>query len=169
MIVTVSGIKRSGSTLQYNIVRLILIEMGYHVTICGDHFIDRPLRNNEVDLIKIHPFDRKLANAADHIFLTMRNKHEIRKSMCNFYGIMPTWDEIEDMQEHLNLWTKGNNAHLIHYDTFKDDKSLLIEFVKHVLGAKVDSKKILKQFNEISLPETGQDEETLFFHNHIGG
>lgn len=167
MIVSISGIERSGSTVCYNIVRLILLEMGFDVTLCGNRFINRPLGSNRVDLIKIHTYAPRVARAADFIFLTERDINEIKISMERFYGEKPTHEKVSNARAWLMAYKQLDNSYLIHYERFKNDKMVLIEWAANILNANVDPEKILRQFSAIGLPQNGKDDTTLFFHNHI--
>ena len=167
MIISISGIERSGSTVQYNVVRLILLEMGFTVNICGNKYINRPLGPGKVDLLKIHTYAPRVARAADYIFLTERNIADIKASMERFYGEKPSHHKISNARAWLMAYKQLDNSYLIPYDRFKDDKMVLIEWAKRILNADVDPQKILRQFNAIGLPDEGQDDNSLFFHNHI--
>ena len=77
-IILATGVRRTGSTWQYNVIRLALIEAGYEVygngeydcTIKADYYI-----------IHIHGYDDELRKKAWKIFTTVRDFEGIKKSL----------------------------------------------------------------------------------------
>ncbi|MCB0508971.1 MAG: hypothetical protein KDD21_11800 [Bacteroidetes bacterium] len=85
-----AGMIRSGSTLLYNILRIIL-QMKYNGNIsCG--WIDDydKLEKNRRYLIKTHSINRKLVFGAEHIFYTYRDIRECLLSFKIRFGTEPT-------------------------------------------------------------------------------
>ena len=79
MIVGVCGIKRSGSTAQYNMVRLILETIG-DINTTGDTFTFV----EGINLYKTHVFNKEVYNKSDYIFTTDRDRVEIMQSLERF-------------------------------------------------------------------------------------
>jgi len=167
MIVSISGIERSGSTVTYNIVRLILKEMGYTVIPQGNEYRGRQPNEGEAILYKIHTYSPRIAEEADHIFLTDRNIEDVKASMERFYGKKPSKEKVANAKAWLMGWNRCDHSYMIAYERFEADKLVLIRWVKDILDANVDEFTILRQFNSIGLPDEGQDEESLFYSNHI--
>jgi len=167
MIVSISGIERSGSTVTYNIVRLILEAMGYKVVPQGNEYRGRQPNEGEAILYKIHTYSPRIAAEADHIFLTDRNIEDVKASMERFYGKKPSKEKVANARAWLMGWNRCEESHMIAYERFENDKLVLIRWACDILGADIDAFEILRQFNSIGLPDEGQDSESLFFHNHI--
>lgn len=170
MIITISGIKRSGSTVQFNLVRLALEMAGYRVNICGHHYTPRDVPEGEVDLVKRHKFSEEIAEAADHIFLTDRKDEEIRASLTRFNGKAPYEGRIKDMRKHLDKWKEYSDRH--HWLPYEAWQKWPKDYAFKIIGAlnlydEVDRMELLEAFNEIEPPESGQDPTTLMFSNHI--
>jgi len=166
MIIAIAGIKRSGSTVQYNLVRIALEMAGYKVNICGHDYRPRIVPEGEVDLVKRHKFSEEIAEAADYIFLTDRKDSEIIESLTRFNGKEPQEGRIADMRKHLNMWMGYKPNHCFDYSLWQDNSFMYVEDIVNILCLPVDSNHVLKAFNEIEPPESGQDSKTLMFHNH---
>ena len=160
MIVVIAGIKRSGSTAQYNMVRLILEKHFEHVHVTG-----KPTDiQGDCTIVKLHTFDQKLFRASTHIFTTDRNRQEVRRSLRDFdRGEVKT---MKKMNEHLRKW-KTRSLHFS-YTTLTTDPRLCIQLIATKLKLKVDIDHILKEFEAIKPPtDKDYDERTMLFSNHI--
>src|SRR6056297_3031181 len=100
MLIVIAGIKRSGSTAQFNIVRIALETAGYTVNIQGQDY----KLNDNVNVVKIHPFRQRLAEEADYIFLTDRDDKEIEASLYRFNGDDVPDGKISKMRTYLDKW-----------------------------------------------------------------
>lgn len=168
MIITIAGIKRSGSTVQFNLVRIALQEAGYQVNVCGHDYVPRKVPKGEVDLVKRHKFSRPIAEAADHIFLTDRPDNEIMASLRRFNGRRPKAGRLVDMRKSLALWEQfTSRAYLFYYRDWEQAPMVWAQGVVGALRLDVDPDVLLLSFQQITPPEEGQDPETLLFHNHI--
>ena len=162
MLIVVAGIKRSGSTAQFNMVRIALETAGYKVNIHGQNY----KLTGGVDLVKIHPFDKELADNADYIFLTDRDNTGIKASLYRFNGAMPTDDRISRLRANLDMWKEYKHC-MCEFDLLKESP---LECVKKVTGAlpfDVDAKYVYEEFEKVKPPKSGHDRTTLLFHNHI--
>lgn len=172
MIIAIAGIKRSGSTVQFNLVRIALEMAGYKVNICGHNYTPRDVPEGEVDLVKRHKFSKEIAESADHIFLTDRKDEEIIASLTRFNGKEPYNGRVKDMRKHLNKWIEYTDTrHYFYYSEWvKDPLNYTIRLVG-ALGSHIrrhiKAEDVLEAFNEIEPPESGQDPVTLMFSNHI--
>lgn len=169
-VIVIAGIKRSGSTIQYNLVRLALEMAGYEVLIRGHSFdlseLDT-LTDKQVILCKRHPFHEEMAEKAGHIFLTDRKDEEIIASLTRFNGNEPYEGRIADMRKHLDKWKEYSTHSMFHYRGWKKYPSLYASAIINCLGVNIDRWELLEAFNELEPPESGQDPESLLFHNHI--
>lgn len=165
MIVVIAGIKRSGSTAQYNMVRLILEKHFDHVHVTG-----RPTDiQGECTIVKIHTFDTKLFRSAKHIFTTDRNRKEVRQSLQRFKrGDVKT---MKKMNEHLRKWrTQNGNRTTLHfsYTAIVNDPRLCIQLIATKMKLPVNVDQILEEFLAIKPPTDKEyDERTMMFNNHI--
>lgn len=169
MIVVIAGIKRSGSTVQYNLVRLALEQAGWTVHGQGQIYNPRTFKHGKVcDLVKIHPFRAKIAARADHIFLTNRNPQEIKESLDRFNDTDTPWERFFRLYKDLISWSlRTDTKHYFTYEQWMNNPDAFAERIVKVLGVKADPKKVLAEFNKISPPDNGQDPITLMYSNHI--
>lgn len=165
MVVVVAGIKRTGSTVQYNLVRLALEMSGHDVRA-------NPPRSQlgadgYTDVVKIHPFRKVVARKADHVFLTHRDPEEIMASLDRFSG-GGNWDRFHRFYRDFFQWAlRSDPDHYCEYEEWEEDPIIWTERVVGALGVDVEARDVLNAFNEIEPPESGQDPVTLLFHNHI--
>lgn len=157
MIVGVCGIKRSGSTAQYNMVRLILETQG-EVNTTGDSF----LFVEGVNLYKTHVFNRSVFDKSDYIFTTDRDRVEILKSLERFHtgDIKPMSRMVRDLEQ----WQR-KSFHQDFEDIVNNPKMCIKEIANH-LGIKVDVNDIFTKFKAIK-PEKEYNPKTMLFPNHI--
>lgn len=164
MTIIVAGIKRSGSTAQYNMIRLALNNAGidYELRQDGNGVID--FRRNS--LIKRHPYHKTLADLATHIFLTDRPDIGIYNSLWRFNQKEPVQNRIDRMRKDLDLW-RGHEHLEQHYNLIKLNPRKCIGQIIEYLGIEADGAQVYKEFINLKPPKEGQDPETLMFHNHI--
>lgn len=170
-LILISGIKRSASTAQYNLVRLALEMAGYDVRLKGHSFDLQELNtlsDNEVILCKRHPFHKPMAKAADHIFLTDRNDEDILKSLDRMWG-SGNPDRLERMRKHLKEWRKYTKEnHVSGYNEIVNETYNTARAIIGILGLNVNTDDLLKEFNKIEPPQSGGiDPVTRLFPNHI--
>lgn len=170
MLIVVSGIKRSGSTAQFNMIRLVLeTYFGKEfVYTTGDPKKALELNNSKkIVIIKYHPFDKRLFRAADFIFTTSRPIEEVKDSMLRFYGVnnMPKRG-LSVMQRHLASWQSASFN-----QTFSEICNLPINCIRNIvgyIGIEEDiTEEVYYSFSRIKPPESGYDKETFMFSNHI--
>lgn len=166
MIISVSGIKRSGSTVQFNLIRLALEMSGYEVNVCGHSYSVREPKKGSVDLVKRHKFRESIAESASHIFLTDRKDKDVVASAERFLERPVEYMELEAWRKNYRLW-KQYNAHEFHYNDWLEDRMIWVNGVIGALGVDVAPEELLTEFEKIKQPEKGQDKTTLLFHNHI--
>ena len=170
MLIVVAGIKRSGSTAQFNMVRLVLEEYfgKEYVLTTGNPKEAINLHNQgNIVICKYHPFDKSLFQNADFIFTTSRNMVQVKESMLRFYGVndMPKRG-ISVMRKHLRAWQEGSFN-----QTFEEIVNFPIACIQNItgfIGIKEDfGIEVFNNFKEIKPPESGYNKETFLFSNHI--
>jgi len=166
-LITISGVKRSFSTGQFNIVRISLERAGYKVNVLGPPYKLRDIPNKEIDLLKIHKYDEDIANRADKIFLTERNWLEVKNSMIRFYERDITDSDVEHEFLQLKKWKWHSKIPVFHFELWDDYPMIYIELVLKYLNINDSVGEIFREFNNLELPDEGKDEKTLLFHNHI--
>lgn len=160
MIVVIAGIKRSGSTAQFNMVRLILEKAFSEVHVTGN---PKDLKA-PCTIVKIHTFDKTLFEKADHVFTTSRDLVEIQESLSRFNR--PNSRNMRQMMNALKKWRK-KSLHM-HYKEITNSPLYCINRIAHTFDFKIDSSEILKEFEAIKPPtDKDYDARTMLFCNHI--
>lgn len=166
--IVIAGIKRSGSTVQYNLVRIALEHAGYTINIHGQSYNPRVTPSDEVDIVKLHPFREHIADHADHIFLTNRNPKSIKESLERFNNDSQSYDRFFRFYKDFIQWCLYTDpAHYQTYSKWVGDKVGFTEEIVDALELAVDPVEVLQEFEKIEPPESGQDPVTLMHHNHI--
>lgn len=154
-IIVIAGIKRSGSTWMFNVVRLMCDLMEWEVTI-----------------IKEHNWKPDLAKTANHVFTSRRIKKDIKKSLTKFYSSLPKDApakrgdyNVEQMLITLEEW----NVYSEYCMEFEDVGTLkALEHIGDALGFTGNTEKLLYHVNAIKPPtDKSYDPETYLFSNHI--
>lgn len=156
--IVIAGIKRSGSTAQYNMVRLLCEAVYREINVTGSPY---SLKRG-VNIVKKHEFDDYLFRTADIIFTTDRDDTEIEESLKRFEHVPDM--SMEQMRVDLDKW-KIRSFHQ-HYELIKNDPSKAIQQIAKQLNLKVNPLIILDQFNEVK-PREEYDPKTFLFPNHI--
>jgi hypothetical protein len=157
MIIGVCGIKRSGSTAQYNMVRLILETQG-EVNTTDDTFNFK----EGVNLYKTHVFNRAIFTRSNYIFTTSRPEKDIEASLKRFnVGEVKTMSR---MKRDLNQWRR-KSLHQEFTDIVNNPKMCIKQIANH-LRIDVDVEDIFSKFKAIK-PEEEYNPKTMLFPNHI--
>lgn len=157
MLVVIAGKKRSGSTAQYNLVRLVL-ETQYEVNTIAT---PEQVEEGKVNLLKYHRFTKSLYNKAHFVFTTDRDTDEIVES-CKAFGIK---FEGQKWNTWLKRWGNHPNAYHMDYKDIVNAPEFCIMYISHALGIKVDVDEILEKFLAIK-PKDEYDPKTMLFPNH---
>lgn len=181
MKIIVAGMRRCGSTLLYNIIRLSYLEFGCKVKGFlwdADDFSEPPDYSEfDIQVMKRHQLPHQtLTQWADKIFLPVRDLRDIIASDIRFGHInRDTQSILDDCNFNivsLNEWKKYSNLIYI-YEEYVHNPLLYIDKVHQDLEIRLDD---IEQFHqgvvrfsnqEISNPATGFDKESLLFPNHI--
>ena len=158
MLIGICGIKRSGSTAQFNMVRLILETIG-EVEVTGRI---KAVNYNKNTIVKLHTYDAELYTKADYIFTTDRDRTEILESLERFNTgeVKP----MSRMERDLNKY-KERSLHQEFTDIVNNPKKCVEEIANH-LGIDVDVDDIFTKFKAIK-PEKEYNPKTMLFPNHI--
>lgn len=160
-IILVTGVRRTGSTWQYNVIRLALIEAGYNVFGNGDYD-----PNIDVDyyIVKIHGYDEELKEKAWKIFTTVREFEGIKKSLKRM-GWEKSDENIMKYITEWGLWWR----YCCHITNFKHIG--LIEFTEigniiRELGIDkdVDQEVVYQKLQELKPPKEGEYAKTGGYH-----
>lgn len=157
MLIVIAGKKRSGSTAQYNLVRLILEQEGE--VNCIKRIED--IEEGKINLLKYHRFVKSLFNKAHFVFTTDRPTEEIVES-CKAFGIKY---EGEKWNTWFKRWGQHPNAYHMDYKDIINAPDFCIMYISHALGIKVEPDEILEKFLAIK-PGKEYDPKTMLFPNH---
>ncbi len=163
MIVVVAGIKRSGTTFISNVVRIALQDSGT-VTGSGKNIPDR---TGDHHIIKVHPFDKRIAGMADLIITSDRRGPDILRSLNRVFPGERDMNYIERLKKELRKWKARSDLHL-HFDHMK--KRPLDQVGRILWSLDEDPTKaprILREVRSIEPPKKGHDPETFLFPGHI--
>lgn len=165
MIIAIAGIKRSGSTLLYNAVRLTLEHAGMEPHIYGES--NRP-PYDEPAIIKIHRFRKDVAEQADHVFISNRGYTDVKDSLERFNGEEQRWERLVLFYKWLQRWSLYSTPeHYFEYKDLTEDIEGCVKRIASILRVYVVPENIVKELQQIEPPENGQDPKTLLFSNHI--
>lgn len=176
MRVLIAGCWRSGTTAVYNLVRLILESDGKTLSCFEDEYINRKQEKNRHELLKAHKYraDEKkhgisLIDWADYIITIFRDPVEVMESMRVFFT-EETEEQIQSrLLRGLSYWGKYQYYadYQINYDQLARCPEKLVREISVMLRINVDEKAIIREFDKIKPPKSGQDKKTLLYANHI--
>lgn len=168
MKIVIAGMKRSGSTWLYNVVRVACEKYYGDVYVSGFHQYDET-NDSEVHIVKEHNFIKNLAEKADFVFTSYRNYEEVRKSLKRFNkdeDYLST-DNINKKIIDLLYWNMYSNYMML-YEKMEDNPEKIINRVLEVLGIDININEVKKEVDNIEPPINKEyDEKTLMFKNHI--
>ncbi len=146
LIIVVAGMYRSGSTWQYNAIRLLMEEAGHTVFGGGfeecqhelgrynfSHPFEKQEELAEVFIVKEHRWIISLANSAHLVFTSDRNKDEVISSyerVTNDYNIDKAEQKVSPEQYakwcmQLAQWRRVSAYHMPYAEIVRDDASRL--------------------------------------------
>ena len=174
-IIGICGIYRSGSTWQFNVVKRILHVMGYTTSQCNNPWLENAYESDkDYHIIKTHHHFPELEEKAWKIFTSNRKQDEIIKSWERIKELNPTFIQelnIDECQAELAKWDLVSN-HKTWFGALATEGGKITEIrnIAHALDIILelgDAKEIYTFVEGIKTPESGFDEETLLFYNHI--
>lgn len=168
-VIVIGGIKRSGTTWQYNLVRLILVAMERSV---GIHRGIRHLGQYEGDyddlIMKTHFHSDRAQAAADIVFTSYRPIEEVRASLERFGGQSPSSEEIDKLVHHFRLWNQIADYRMDYSDLVTDPLKVTTEIMEVLDATSLDPAQVLTEVNSVKPPSgKHQDPLTLYFSNHV--
>ncbi len=178
MIVVCAGRSRSGSTLLYNVVRLILKEFFGDAVYCSLYKYYNHNNALKHHVIKIHGYDKHLYNNADYVFSCDRPKNSQFESIKNHQLLMKGKKlsdfEIEKIIDNdynrYKKWAKHKNfIKTFGFDELISDKEKVIKELCIIFELKLSNRlvNIINNINKIVLPNEGMDKITGLTAHHF--
>lgn len=175
-LILITGIKRSGSTWMYNVVRELYRMGGYKVYGAFVDEIDRErAKAADVVVIKTHPYVHPLAGLADLILYSYRSVEGIKASLRKM-GLEDDatvhWD---GMLRQANLWSDVADYHM-RFDDMMSDKEAEVQRIIDLLSPQIAPSPSIcrvvvdavERMRESAVPGT-HDPETLLHQGHQTG
>lgn len=175
-LILVTGMPRSGSTWQYNVIRLALKEGGYKVhilnTSCGT-----PLTEADYCILSVHKYNFILYKTARYvskaykIFTSVREFKGIRKSLERIGSKYKKGGIRHSFKEWVN-WAICAD-YIMSYTDMIGSKLNIVKTIIKELELDVNPQLILKKVEKLRPPKSGKFSEkfdplTLLHPNHIG-
>lgn len=162
------GMMRSGSTLLYNIIRLVLQKK--HETNLGAGWIDdiHDLSNFDNYLIKTHSLESKHIKHSSFVFYSYRDIRVCLYSYAVKFNVAPTYDFCKH-QINQYYYAKRKGAILFSYESLINDTKNQIFIISKILEVEVDVDEIFSKIPQVTYAEDavfGYDKITLLHNNH---
>jgi len=179
MIIVIAGLKRSGSTWQFNVVRLYIeLATATEPIITGspDKAMAIELQSpDQYILCKYHPWHRKLNQRAKMVLSSNRKWADAMDSLERFQE-RPDKARQEAMKSWHKSWQKVADFYM-EFSALKSDPDLMI----HLIGLQLYENgvipsfdiglrdEVIKAMDNLEPPDEVKwyDSKTLLFHNHI--
>lgn len=164
------GIPRSGSTLLFNMVRLIFEQDEAQKKVIGGWFedYDELGTNGELYLIKAHHLSYHLGLRSKKVYFSYRDIRETMVSAKRKFNALPS---IQMARNQVNLFNKAKKYadKMFSYEQLTQNKREVIEELANDLGIKVDVDKIIQSLDGFGKVEKGYSKVTLLHKNHTTG
>ena len=180
---TCAGLRRSGSTWLFNVVRIILNKKFNSVK---SIFASNNKDITDQDLIKIHHFNESIANKSKLIFITIRDFREVVAScirrnaanesnsqITNDSGYVIDFENLNDIKDFLNrektnfeLWKSRANL-IIPFHYMQTNKAKTIRTIANEIKIEINEQEILEEVESLKVPEKLCDPTTFLWANHI--
>ena len=147
MIVSVVGPRQSGSTLLFNLARLILATKDKSYDTCWIQTYNMGMYNKEADylIVKCHDFNVKLLESSTIILLPLRDVRDCAVSYHKRFKTLRSFSDIlgyiMDNVKQFNDW-EPHADFIFRYEDYVENKELHIMELAKVLGVHVDTKDI---------------------------
>lgn len=169
-VIGITGMKRSGTTTQFNICRIACEKAGYLVWAGGPapDAMDAIFQtDHDVYIVKEHRFFPRLANLCNYVFTAERSREEVKRSMEDFRGWTPTDDDIAKWEGWLEKWRWCSTYHMP-FNILDYYPRGVIQKHRDALGINVSVHGIA---NELAMclqtpTENRQDPHSLVFEDH---
>lgn len=176
-IISIVGPTQSGSTMLFNLVRIILTKMGYEVDSCFQTNYEIGDYDSTADylIIKCHAFSQVLFDASSLILLPIRDPRDAAVSWKNrfFREIQPTCKQyVEYIQINIMFFKswKEVGATVVVYEEYANDKCGYIKKICNLLN--IDSSvltldDIIRELNDIHNGLNCPDTDILCQKDHF--
>ena len=162
--VIIAGMPRSGSTWQYNVVRLAYIAAGYDVYGAA---LDNYHSENKADvhIVKAHAFDSGLIPCK--VLATVRNCFDAFSSLEKKDGFITPEQKIFFISHFWEWFVRAEEVYS--FESIVRDKVAVARAILERLDLlEVDPAKIVRAVEALPIPESGRDEITLLHERHKG-
>ena len=180
-LIVCAGRGRSGSTLMYNMVRLLLIEAFGRDKVYGStHLKYNKNDNRPYHVVKIHHHDQYLWDKADMVFSTHRDEKGQKLSFWKHQKLMKGKNlndkELTDFiaydySRYLKWASHPNFKETFEFDNLINSKPLIIQLLCNIFNVNVSIEKVIQKLDSLKLPKKGLDIESCLtphhFTNHI--
>lgn len=159
--------QRSGSTLMFNMIRLLIITHGQQSLSAGYIKDLGSLGRSDTSLIKIHGLPRLTRWRASAIFYTYRDVRTAIVSQFRKFHDVPHFEFIERSIREFKTAQKAD-AVMIKYEDLISEPEKQIERISRKLALNADVEAIWQKVNSIKQPSLGEgySKETLFHPYH---
>lgn len=155
--------KRSGTTWQYNVIRVALDHAGLDYVISGSLAEARTHKGRM--LLKSHWWREDVQERASLVFTSDRNIDEVYASLERLRGEPPHERERTKILQHYRRWRRVSDYHMPYSRLLSEPETVCSEIIV-TLGVDVDPGVVFEEVSAIRPPEKGQDPVTLYFSNH---
>lgn len=178
MKIVTAGMYRSGTTYQFNVVRVIM-ELSYGKDNVYSCWCDDYVKSDkQIEIVKVHKARKDVYRGADIIVSTKRNPEDIKGSMRRradflkdnpdprFSGESLVY-KFDDYMWHSRWW--GAKASFIQdFERIKNDtRNLIKDYLNLFKVTNVTPEQVIEELDRIKPPKEGYDPVTLLHVGHI--
>ena len=171
--VIIAGMRRSGSTWQYNAMRIMLTNVAADkvYTPSSDVYEDYDdYEPSSWHLIKTHYFDQRWLGPNTYVFVTVRSWHDAMLSYRRFKHVMPRASIIRSWRQHAAAWQAVAVYTLAFERLARDPWDGLLDEMATVLHIRPNLERCSRELRHVKPPPmtkaARQDPVTLLFPNH---
>lgn len=161
--IVVGGMKRSGTTWMFNVIRVALNHAGKPYTVTGSLTEAKTLPG--LVLLKSHWHREDVAARASLVFTSDRDPDEVFVSLERLQGRPLHERERTKIVQHYRRWRRISDYHMPYSRLLHDPPGVVADIVT-VLGADADPWAVHDEVAAIQPPTEGQDPVSLYFANH---
>lgn len=142
-VIGIVGPKHSGSTMLYNMTRIIYEKMGYTVDSCYiTHFYLKDYNHNaQILIVKCHDYDYELDKVHDILLLPLRDFRDCSLSWKKIYHLSASdieiIDNIIDNISRFKSWE--HKSFILRYEDYKLNPSHYLDQLTFILGIKMNA------------------------------
>ncbi len=157
--ILIVGMKRSGSCVLFNIVRLICGKLGT-VTVSGRHNYEP--NDSDYEILKFHEYDLDWHMKSKLILTSERNHEDVYNSLIR---TGQDSDHITYVITHFLKWNMYAD-YCMGYQEMTRRPMKVIKRVAELLRYEGNLDEILTELQAIKPPKKGQDKLTMLYSNH---